>query len=127
MLFNNNSGVVVTPNVPETPDEPIQPDDPNLPINCVYEILDDENQTFDSETPTDLLFRSKADFNKFSEVKVDGVSIASINYAVSEGSTIVTLKADYLKTLDAGEHYVEIVSNDGVATALFTINQEPIN
>ena len=108
---------------PDTPDEPIQPDDPNLPINGVYEMLDGENQTFNAETPDDLSFRSKADFNKFYDVKVDGVSVESINYAVSEGSTIVTLKADYLKTLDAGEHYLEIISNDGVATTLFTINK----
>ena len=124
---NNNGDVVVTPNVPETPDEPIQPDDPNLPANGVYEMLDGANQTFDAETPTDLTFRSKADFNKFSGVKVDGVSVASTNYTVSEGSTIVTLKADYLKTLDAGEYCIEIVSNDGVATTLFTVNQAPIN
>ena len=127
MLTGNNGGMVVTPNVPETPDEPIQPDEPNLPVNGVYEMLDGKDQTFDAATSTDLSFRSKADFNKFSGVKVDGVSVASTNYTVSEGSTIVTLKADYLKTLDAGEHYVEIISNDGIAKTEFTINQAPIN
>ena len=118
MLAGNNS-VVVTPNIPDTPDEPIQPDDPNLPVNGVYEMLDGANQTFNAQTPTSLTFRSKADFNKFSGVKVDGVSVASTNYTVSEGSTIVTLKADYLKTLDGGEHHVEIISNDGIAYANF--------
>ena len=126
MLAGNNGGVVVTPNVPETPDEPIQPDDPNLPVNGVYEMLNGANQTFDAETPADLSFRSKADFNKFAGVKVDGVSVASTNYTVSEGSTIVTLKADYLTTLGAGEHYVEIVSNDGVATTEFDVVKEVI-
>ena len=118
MLAGNNS-VLVTPNIPDIPNEPIQPDDPNLPVNGVYEMLDGANQTFDAEAPVDLTFRSKADFNKFSDVKVDGVSVSSIHYAISEGSTIITLKADYLKTLDAGEHDVEIVSNDGVAYANF--------
>ena len=123
---NNNGGAAVTPNIPETPDEPIQPDDPNLPVNGVYEMLDGANQTFDADAPTDLTFRSKADFNKFSGVKVDGISVASTNYTVSEGSTIVTLKADYLKTLDAGEHYVEIVSNDGVAQVAFDVEKEAV-
>ena len=63
---NNNGGAVVTPNIPETPDEPIQPDEPNLPVNGVYEMLDGANQTFDADEPADLVFRSKADFNKFS-------------------------------------------------------------
>ena len=117
MLAGNNGGVAVTPNVPETPD------DPNVPVNGVYEMLEGENQTFDAETSTDLSFRSKADFNKFSGVNVDGVPVASTNYTVSEGSTIVTLKADYLQTLDAGNHYVEIVSDDGIATTEFTINK----
>ena len=118
MLAGSNS-VVVTPNVPETPDEPINPEDPNLPINGVYEMLDGANQTFNAQTPTALTFRSKADFDKFSGVKVDGVLVSATNYTVREGSTIVTLNVDYLKTLDGGEHHVEIISNDGIAYANF--------
>ena len=117
-LTGNSSNVLDA-----TPNTPIIPDDQNLPVNGIYEMLDGANQTFDADAPTDLAFRSKADFNKFSEVKVDGVSVASTNYTVREGSTIVTLKADYLKTLDVGEHSIEVVSNDGVAQVAFDVTQ----
>ena len=39
-----------------------------------------------------------------------------------EGSTIVTLKADYVATLSAGEHTIGIVSTSGTATTTFTVN-----
>ncbi len=38
-----------------------------------------------------------------------------------EGSTIVTLKADYVATLSVGEHTIGIVSTNGTATTTFTV------
>ena len=43
------------------------------------------------------------------------------NYTVKEGSTIVTLKAEYLETLSVGKHTLSIVSDTGTATTEFTI------
>ena len=42
-------------------------------------------------------------------------------YTVKEGSTIVTLKADYVATLSVGEHTIGIVSTNGTATTTFTV------
>ncbi|MGN0348382.1 MAG: hypothetical protein ACI4DR_02500, partial [Roseburia sp.] len=39
-----------------------------------------------------------------------------------EGSTVVTLKADYVATLSAGEHTIGIVSTSGTAATTFTVN-----
>ena len=47
------------------------------------------------------------------------------NYTVKEGSTIVTLKAEYLETLSVGKHTLAIVSDTGTAAAEFTIQTAP--
>ncbi len=65
--------------------------------------------------------RSSAALSKFKEVKVDNKTVDSFNYTLSEGSTIVTFKDSYLKTLNEGEHTLKIVSNDGFASGKITI------
>ena len=39
------------------------------------------------------------------------------------GSTIVHLKADYLKSLTAGKHIIGVVYEDGKALAIFSVTQ----
>lgn len=58
---------------------------------------------------------------KFVAVKIDGETVDSENYTVEEDGT-VTLNASFLETLTLGEHSLTIVSNDGEATARFTVN-----
>ncbi|MGN0481272.1 MAG: pectinesterase family protein [Lachnospiraceae bacterium] len=84
-----------------------------------YDILEGDNVK--AEAGKDLVVTSSAPFNMFVCVKVDGVVIGSDCYDVKEGSTVVTLKAAYLATLSAGEHTVQVVSNDGVATTTIVI------
>ena len=85
-----------------------------------YQMLDGKNQTFASASPVDLTFRSEGDFDKFVDVKVDGNIVGQSNYTVSEGSTIITLKKEYLQTLSDNVHTIEILSTDGKATTTFT-------
>ena len=47
-------------------------------------------------------------------------------YTVKEGSTIITLKAEYLNTLSVGKHTFEIVWNDGSASTSFIIKENEI-
>ena len=47
-------------------------------------------------------------------------------YTVKEGSTVVTLKADYVATLSAGEHTIGIVSESGTATTTFIVNSKAV-
>ena len=84
-----------------------------------YAITGDEDWTKgDSDSMT---FRSTAPYSKFKGVRVDGVKIASKNYTVKEGSTVVSLKPAYLETLSIGLHTLTIVSTDGEATTTFEI------
>ncbi|MGN0169985.1 MAG: fibronectin type III domain-containing protein [Lachnospiraceae bacterium] len=70
----------------------------------------------------DLTFRSNAAISDFLRVELDGVTVNPENYSVTEGSTIVTLKADYVASLSAGQHAISIVSKSGTATAQFTVS-----
>ena len=70
-----------------------------------------------------LSFRSDAGYADFLKVQVDGNDVAVTDYEVSEGSTIVTLKASYLESLSVGVHTLSVVSQTGTAETTFTIQK----
>ena len=69
-----------------------------------------------------MSFRSNAAFSDFIRVELDGKTLDEKNYTASEGSTVVTLDADYVSTLPTEEHTIGIVSESGTATTTFTVN-----
>ena len=73
------------------------------------------------EAAKDLSFRSNAPLEFFRKVLVDGKEVARENYELTEGSTIVTLKASFLNTLGVGEHTLSVVSTTGTAETTFTV------
>lgn len=88
-----------------------------------YKIIDGAESTWTQNTNTDgsLVIRGDGAIANFKEVRVDGVVIDVKNYTVTEGSTIITLKTEYLKTLPAGKHTFEIAWTDGSAATYFTV------
>lgn len=84
-------------------------------------IIDGKGQTMVVEAAKDLSFRSNAPLVFFQKVLVDDKEVASENYELTEGSTIVTLKASFLKTLGVGEHKLSVVSSTGTAETTFTV------
>ena len=79
------------------------------------------NGIWQKGTKVGLSFTSNAAFADFLKVQVDGKDLDASNYTVKEGSTIVTLKAEYLETLSVGKHTLAVVSETGTATTEFTI------
>lgn len=79
------------------------------------------NGSWQKGTKDGLTFTSNAAYQHFQKVQVDGKDLDASNYTVKEGSTIVTLKAEYLETLSVGKHTLSIVSDTGTATTEFTI------
>ena len=69
--------------------------------------------------------RSTAPLSKFREVRVDDTVVDSANYTITEGSTIVTFKESYLKSLSVGDHTLKVVSTDGLTSGILTI-KEPV-
>ena len=87
------------------------------------EIIDGKGQTMAVDAAKDLSFRSSAPIRYFQKVLVDDKEVASENYVLTEGSTIVTLKTSFLKTLGVGEHKLSVVSTTGTAETNFTVTE----
>ena len=91
-------------------------------LTVQYQIIEGANGSWNQSTDGgSLRIRGNGEFSKFQNVKVDGNIIDSKNYTASEGSTIIELHADYLKTLSEGSHIFEIVWTDGAAGTSFTV------
>lgn len=85
------------------------------------EIIDGKGQMMVVDAAKDLSFRSNAPLKFFQKVLIDDKEVAAENYVLTEGSTIVTLKASFLKTLGVGEHKLSVVSATGTAETTFTV------
>lgn len=83
------------------------------------------NGTWQKGTKDGLSFTSSAAYQHFQKVQVDGKDLDASNYTVKEGSTVVTLKPEYLETLSVGKHTLAIVSETGTASTEFTIKAAP--
>ena len=90
------------------------------------EIIEGKGQSITAGNKKELIFKSNAAFSDFIRVELDGKILDAKNYTVKEGSTVVTLKADYVATLSVGEHTIGIVSASGTATTTFTVNAKAV-
>ena len=88
-----------------------------------YKIVEGANGTWTQNSDGTLTFRANGDFSKFTGVKVDGTLIDAKNYTAVSGSTVITLKADYLKTLSVGTHKLTVVYTDGGCSANFEVKK----
>ena len=64
-------------------------------------------------------------YSKFTGIKIDGNAVSSENYTSESGSTVLTLKPDYLNTLTAGQHTITVLYTDGEAQGTFTVAEKP--
>ena len=92
---------------------------PKLPV-----IIKGDGQAVTVGEKKALEFISDAEYADFIRVEIDGKTVDGSNYTVKSDNTIVTLNADYVATLSAGEHTIGIVSQSGTATAKFTVNKQ---
>ena len=90
-------------------------------ISPEYRISDGAGSSWTQNTDGTIVIRGDGAFSRFRAVKVDGKVIDPANYAAKEGSTIIALKAEYLKTLATGSHTFAIVWNNGIAGTNFTV------
>ncbi|MEI3198448.1 MAG: chitobiase/beta-hexosaminidase C-terminal domain-containing protein, partial [Lachnospiraceae bacterium] len=116
-VISNSAGSVTTNAATLTVTESTTPS----PDPVSYKILDGANSSWTENTDGSLTIRGNGEMEKFQNVKVDGKIIDKKNYTVTKGSTIITLKVDYLKTLATGDHTFEIVWTDGSATTKFAV------
>ena len=97
-----------------------------IKVNAVlttYKIISGADSEWKQNTDGTITIVGNGEFSKFESVKVDGSIIDAKNYTAKEGSTIIILKADYLKTLSVGTHSFEIVWADGSAVTNFKVSK----
>ena len=86
-----------------------------------YNFIDGANGEWIKNSGKDLGFKADGEISKFTGVKVDGTLIGADKYTAITGSTLVTLKKDYLETLSVGKHTLTVVYIDGECTTNFEI------
>ena len=94
------------------------------PIETIYTILNGADQTYLLGTKDALVIRADGDLDMLTGIMVNNELIDKENYELKSGSTILTLKDDYLNSLKAGEYELTFVYKDGVAETKFTIGEE---
>ena len=94
-----------------------------------YKFTEGANQTYTIDESKNATFRIDADYSLFTnKVYVDNKLVDSTNYDSKSGSTVITLKDEYLKTLSVGEHSLKVAFlNDGKAITKFTIKEKQQN
>lgn len=91
-----------------------------------YNFIDGANGEWIKNSGKDLGFKADGEISKFTGVKVDGTLIGADKYTAITGSTLVTLKKDYLETLSDGKHTLTVVYKDGECTTEFEVKNKVV-
>ena len=95
----------------------------------VYEVTEGANQKYTITKNNEAKFKINADFRLFDDGKVyvDNELVDPKNYTAESGSTIITLKKEFVDTLSVGEHTLKVVFNDGgEAITTFNVARETV-
>ena len=89
-----------------------------------YQFISGENATYKD---TDLVFTLDGEYDLVDEILVNGNKLDSNDYLIESGSTILTLKKDYLNTLEAGTYELTVNYKNGSSdTTTFVIEDASI-
>ena len=94
--------------------------EPSLPT------VEGDNQRITVNSEQNVIFKIDANFGDFIRVEYNGSRLDTANYSVANGSIILTLKSDYVKTLNVGTHiFTAVVGSNRVPIKLI-IDPAPI-
>lgn len=93
----------------------------------IHKMIEGANAVWTKGCGLPMIFRSDAPFSEYRSTLMDGKVINPAYLDVSEGSTIVSLKSDYLEKLSVGKHVLTIKSVSGDAVTEFSIKANPQN
>ena len=88
------------------------------------EFVDGKDQKYDVKKDKELKFRLNIPLDRFKstgKVYLDGEVVDSKNYELTEGSTIITFKKDFVDNLKMGNHTIRATVIDGEATTAFSL------
>lgn len=89
-----------------------------------YQFISGENAIYQD---SDLVFSLDGEYDLVDKVLINNEELDSSNYTIVEGSTVLTLKNEYLKTLNAGIYELNVAYANGSSdTTTFTILEQDI-
>ena len=90
-----------------------------------YQFTSGENAIYQG---TDLVFTLDGEYDLVDKVLLNDKELDQNHYIITEGSTIITLKDEYLKTLDVGDYELTLTYTNGSSdTTTFTIDDDNQN
>lgn len=100
----------------------------DTPFVPEYTVVSEENPQWRKDQKDELIITVKRNeeddtcIMHFETVQIDAAElIRDTDYTAKAGSTIIRLRPAYLKQLDAGEHTLRVIFDDGKAETVFTI------
>ena len=86
-----------------------------------YKVTEGAGGTWIKGDSATLLFKANGSITRFTGIQVDDAAVDPAMYTAVNGSTVVTLKREYLDSLSLGSHTLTFVYTDGEAGTYFTI------
>lgn len=90
-----------------------------------FKVVKGYGSKWEKGADTGLVFTANGAYSKFTGIEVDGKAVDKDNYTAVSGSTVITLKPEYLETLSVGAHTLTVQYTDGEASCEFTIVKKP--
>ncbi len=91
----------------------------------IYNVLEGNNQKIVVGTEKEIIFKVDGPYNEFFYLTLDGEMIQIENYKIEEGSIIITLNGDFVKTLAVGNYELVAGFALGSANMSFEVIQSP--
>ena len=98
--------------------------DEEVPEAKVYAINSGDVVEYTLGTLKEVVIVCDGELEALESIAVDGQVLDAAKYTVVSGSTILTLKSEYLETLSVGEHKVEFIYKDGKAEAKLIVREK---
>lgn len=98
-----------------------------VPPTYTYKIISGANQTWEHGSEKDIVIKVDAPKDKFKGLEYNGgLTIDKKYFKIEEGSTIITILAEYLESLTVGEKNIHILYSDHEPIqTTFTIKAKP--
>ena len=94
-----------------------------------YNLTEGENQIVNNndEIEDNLTFKTSGHLEKLVKVQVDEIELDESDYEIKNGSTILTLKNSFLKTLSEGTHTLKMIYIDNTIETTFNVDNASSN
>ena len=94
------------------------------PVPPSYKFIKGENSSWKQDSTQNLEFVVDGNFDDFVRVEINSKVLDTTNYTAKSGSTIIQLKSEYLKSLQAGTYEISIIFTNETANTKFVIEKK---